>query len=31
MFDKPTYLVYILLYHMAAKAVIVNVGGDQLP
>ena len=25
------YLVYILLYHMAAKAVIVNVGGDQLP
>ena len=25
------YLVYILLYHIAAKAVIVNMGGDKLP
>ncbi len=24
------YLVYILLYHIAAKAVVVNVGGDKL-
>ena len=25
------YLVYVLLYHIAAKAVIVNMGGDKLP
>ena len=24
------YLVYVLLYHIAAKAVVVNVGGDKL-
>lgn len=24
------YLVYVLLYHIAAKAVIVNMGGDKL-
>ena len=25
-----SYLVYVLLYHIAAKAVIVNMGGDKL-
>ena len=25
------YLVYVLLYHIAAKAVVVNMGGDKLP
>ena len=24
------YFVYVLLYHIAAKAVIINVGGDKL-
>ena len=24
------YAVYVLLYHIAAKAVIINVGGDKL-
>ncbi len=25
-----SYLVYVLLYHIAAKAVIINMGGDKL-
>ena len=31
MLTEKKYIVFELLYHIAAKAVIVNMGGDKLP